>query len=288
MTTSGALRALAAAMASRTATHALVVALVVAGCSSGLVTGAEPESTSQPAAPSAQPSASTDAPTSAEPLASAPPPAAPPPTETPAPGSPGELLMRDHFKQTVTIRDALIWGKVAHAVAPAESLAGIEGVKTLPKHWQVSVTELQESARRIRQSSDLSEVAAATADIGRACGLCHASVKGPEIKLEAAPAMDDSVASRMRRHQWATDRLWEGLYVPSNAAWAAGAAALDIDPFAGSALNKGGVHAKSAGSSFNKTAKTLAQAKTSEARGAAYASLLSTCGPCHEAMSVKH
>jgi cytochrome c556 len=283
-------------MALRISTRALVVSLIVAGCSSGLATGPAPESTSQSNAADAQPSAAPSAEsTVAAPTSSTAPSASAaaadgadaPTAEAPRPGSPGELLMRDHFKQTVTIRESLIWGKVSNAVAPAESLAGIEGVKTLPKHWQVSVTQLQEAARRIRQSSDLPEAAAATADIGRACGLCHASVRGPEVKLDAAPAMDSSVASRMRRHHWATERLWEGLYVPSNPAWAAGAAALDIDPFAGDALNKGGVHAKSAGSRFNKTAKTLAQAKTSEARGAAYSELLSTCGPCHEAMGVE-
>jgi hypothetical protein len=195
--------------------------------------------------------------------------------------------MRDHFKQTVTLREAVIWGNVSSAVVPAESLAGLEGVKTLPKHWQVSATQLQDSARRIRQSSDLSEAAASTADIGRACGLCHTAVRGPKITVEAAPAFDSSVPSRMRRHQWATERLWEGLYVPSDQAWNAGAGALDMDPFPGEALKKGGVHARSAASRFTATAKTLAQAKTSEARGAAYAEILSTCGPCHEAMGVK-
>lgn len=196
--------------------------------------------------------------------------------------------MRDHFKQTISVREAVIWGKPAQAVTPAQGLAGLDGVSSLPKHWQVSVTQLQEAARRIRQSSDLTEVSAATADIGRACGLCHTATKGPHINVEAAPAVEGSVASRMRRHQWATERLWEGLYVPSNAAWTAGAAALDLDPFAGDTLAKGGVHARSAASRFVAQAKALGQAKTNDARGAAYAELLSTCAPCHEAMGVKH
>lgn len=195
--------------------------------------------------------------------------------------------MRDHFQQTVTIREALIWGKLSKAVAPADSLANLEGIATLPRHWQVSATQLTESARRIGEGSDIATVAAATADIGRACGLCHASAHGPPAEVGEPPATDGSVTSRMRRHQWASERLWEGLYVPSTAAWNAGAAALEMDPFAGDALKKGGVHARAAASRFNTQAKTLSQAKTDSARGAAYAELLSTCAPCHEAMSVR-
>lgn len=196
--------------------------------------------------------------------------------------------MRDHFQQTITIRESIIWGKLARAVKPAETLASLEGVKSLPNHWQVSVNLLQQAAKRIRDGSDITEAAAATADIGRACGLCHRSVAGPTVPLGKAPELDGTLMGRMRRHQWATERLWEGLYVPSEAAWAAGAAALALDPFAGDVLARGGVHARAAATHFSSAAKTLTEAKSSESRGAAYAQLLTTCGPCHEAMGVKN
>lgn len=195
--------------------------------------------------------------------------------------------MRDHFKQTVTIRESLIWGRLTNAVAPADTLASVDGISTLPKTWQASATMLADSAKRISEGSDIATVAAATADIGRACGLCHASAHGPNVEVGEPPEVDESVTARMRRHKWGSERLWEGLYVPSSAAWSAGAKALDLDPFAGDVLKKGGVHARSAASRFNAQAKKLAQAKSSEERGAAYAELLSTCAPCHEAMGVK-
>jgi cytochrome c553 len=177
---------------------------------------------------------------------------------------------------------------VSRAVKPAQSLASLEGVQSLPSHWRLSVNQLQQSAKRIGDSTDLTEAAAATADIGRACGLCHRSVAGPTVPLGKAPELDGTLMSRMRRHQWATERLWEGLYVPSEAAWAAGAAALELDPFAGDVLARGGVHARAAATHFASTTKTLAEAKSSESRGAAYAQLLTTCGPCHEAMGLKN
>lgn len=273
------------------ATRLLVGALVVAGCAATVEQQTSPEATASASAtapvasdaPSA--AASASAPSAA---ASATPSAAPSATamEQPAPGSPGALLMRDHFKQTATIRDAVIWNNPGKAVSPAEGLANLDGVSSLPKHWQVSVTNLTDAARRIRQSSDLTEVAAATADIGRACGLCHTAAKGPSVHFDPAPSAEGSVTARMHRHKWATERLWEGLYVPSQSSWTAGAEALALDPFTGDTLKKGGVHARSAASRFAAVTKKLAAAKTNEDRGATYAELLSTCGPCHEAMGL--
>lgn len=264
----------------------LVAAVVAAGCAGAAVVddskpAAQPATSASVPEPAPPPSASTSA--SAPPAASAEAHAA----ERPEPGSKGELLMRDHFKQTVTIRESLIWGRLTNAVGPADTLANVEGITSLPKTWQASATLLSDSAKRISEGSDVATVAAATADIGRACGLCHASSHGPSVEVKEPPAVDESVTSRMRRHKWAGERLWEGLYVPSNEAWMAGAKALELDPFAGDALKKGGVHARGAASRFNTQAKKLGQAKTSEARGAAYAELLSTCSPCHEAMGVK-
>ncbi|MFO0548105.1 MAG: hypothetical protein U0271_06940 [Polyangiaceae bacterium] len=271
---------------------ALVVALIFAGCAaSSSSTSNDTSSSSTATAVTAEPTAST----TAEPSASANTSASAGPTETasaepsgPPPGSAGARLMRQHFAQTTQIQDAVIWGEIEKASRPAGSLADVEGVETLPPKWQESVTQLKDSSRRIRESSDLQEVAAATADIGRACGNCHGKAGGPKIVVNDPPTVDaKSVASRMQRHKWAAARLWEGLYGPSDAAWKAGASALELDPFPEEVLNKGGVHGRSAASNFRDVAKTLSKAKTSDARGSAYASLLSTCAPCHAAVGAQ-
>lgn len=271
---------------------ALVVALVFAGCAaSSTSTSSNETSSSATSTATSEPAASS----TAEPSALSSSSASAGPTETasaeptaPEPGSAGARLMRQHFAQTTQIQDAVIWGEIEKASRPAGSLADLEGVETLPPKWRESVTQLKDSSRRIRESSDMQEVAAATADIGRACGNCHGKAGGPKIVVNDPPPVDaKSVASRMQRHKWATARLWEGLYGPSDAAWKAGASALELDPFPSEVLDKGGVHGRSAASNFRDVAKTLSKAKTSEARGAAYASLLSTCAPCHAAVGAQ-
>ena len=273
-------------------TKTLAFLLVVAGCAASTrPPAAEPGATvdPQPApGPAASATPSSEPPPAPSGVVPEPDRAAPGPSaEQPPPGSKGAMLMRDHFAQTVAIRDAAIAGSLEKAVRPAEALASMEGVETLPKAWQVSVEQLRSSSQRIRTGSDPQELAAATADIGRACGHCHGAAGGPTIVVEAPPDAGASLATRMKRHKWGTDRLWEGLYGPSTAAWQAASTALQLDPFPPESLAKGGVHARSAAARFNETAKKLAQAKTSEQRGAAYAAILSTCAPCHEAMGLK-
>ena len=94
------------------------------------------------------------------------------------------------------------------------------------------------------------------------------------------------MGDRMKRHMWATERLWEGIYGPSDEAWKAGAAALELDPFPKKELSKGGVHALSSAARFSKHAKHVGDRKTGEQRAKLYASLLATCSPCHDAMGV--
>jgi len=201
-------------------------------------------------------------------------------------GSLRQRLMKVHFNQTAAIRDAVIAGNLHKAVQPAAALAEMEGVETLPKRWQYSVEQLQLASRRIREGSDIQEVAAATADIGRACASCHASVSGPKIVVGSPPGGADSMGDRMKRHMWATERLWEGIYGPSDNAWEEGAAALELDPFPKDKLSKGGVHALSSAARFAKFSANAAERKTGEQRAELYASLLATCSPCHAAMGV--
>lgn len=270
-----------ARMLNRFESRALVLTVVIAGCAAATVATNDDTTTSSATASAA---ASVEAPASAEPVVTAEPTAVE--TATPAASGPKPGTMADHFAQTVVIRDAVIWGKLKQAVKPAQNLASMD-VKKLPQQWHVSMEQLQSAAKRIMEGSDVQEIAAATADIARACGHCHGAAGGPKITPTAPPDPSGSVAARMKRHRWAMDRLWEGLYGPSPAAWTAGASALELDPFSKEVLEPGGVHAKSAASTFNADAKALAKAKTPDDRAAAYAKMISSCAPCHEALKVQ-
>lgn len=200
------------------------------------------------------------------------------------PGTPREKLMRSHFKETELIRRAVINGELAGTSQAAETLTVVEGLGSLPKAWLPPIQALQAASVRIKNSSDIPATAAATADIGVACGACHSAGGGPNIAVGAPPGAGDSLESRMERHVWATERPWEGLYGPSDKAWTAGAAALVGEPFAKEDLTGGGVHARSAASRFTKLAAGAGAERKPEGRARVYASLLETCSACHQAM----
>jgi len=195
--------------------------------------------------------------------------------------------MRSHFKETALIRTAVINGVLTDAAAPAEALANIDGLGKIEPAWQSSIDVLQYAAKRIRRSSDIPAAAAAIADIGIACGACHKAAGGPDVKVDAPPAADATLASRMRRHAWATERLWEGIFAPSDASWKAGAAALSGDSFPKEVLDKGDVHARGAADRFKSLVATAASKKKPDERGQFYATLLETCSACHVAMRKK-
>lgn len=196
-------------------------------------------------------------------------------------GTPRERLMRSHFREAALIRKAVIDGMLADAVAPADALAKTEGFGKIDPAWQSSIDVLQYAAKRIQHGSDIPSTAAAVADIGIACGACHKAAGGPRATVEQPPSADGSLESRMRRHVWATERLWEGIFVPSDASWKAGGDALSREPFPKEVLDKGGVHGRSAANRFTSIVATLPSKKTPQDRGQVYASLLETCSACH-------
>ena len=196
-------------------------------------------------------------------------------------GTPRDRLMRSHFREVALLRTAVIDGKLADAVAPADALSRNEGLGKIEPSWQSSIDVLEYAAKRIQHGSDIPAAAAAVADIGIACGACHKAAGGPKAKIEAAPAAGPTLENRMRRHVWATERLWEGIYVPSDASWKAGADALTGDPFPKEVVDKGGVHGRSAADKLKSIVATLGSKKTPQDRGQAYASLLETCSACH-------
>ncbi|MFO0566419.1 MAG: hypothetical protein U0263_12190 [Polyangiaceae bacterium] len=245
-------------------------------------------------APSATPPTPSATPPEPTPSATATPDASAGETKAPEPtpaedtsGSPKERLMRAHFKETAQIHKAVIDGALENTVKPAQALGNMKGLGTVQKSWKPSLDALSAAASRFGQSPDLPAATAAIADIGRACGSCHKIAGGPKVDVGTPPAQDKSLSGQMKRHAWALERLWEGLYVPSDPAWKAGADALAGVSFPQEVLKKGGVHARSASTQFTSVAPTLGGKQKPEDRAKAYAQLLETCSACHMATRPK-
>lgn len=257
----------------------LALSAGLVGCGGSAPPPAPPETAPPPAAAPAEPAAAPE-PAPAEPTVDA-----QPTPDNPPMGSSVERIMQAHFKDALLIRQAVIAGKPEEAANPATVISHIRDLDKLPEGWQPFVERMQQTAQRITDSTNAAQTAAAAADLGVSCGMCHQQLKGgPKPSSEPAPAEGTTVAARMARHAWATERLWEGLSVPSNDAWNAGAKALSTDPFPKEVLKDGGVHARSAAGDFVKIVAKAPTKKTAEERAALYAELLVTCGTCHRAV----
>jgi hypothetical protein len=208
-----------------------------------------------------------------------------PKADVPPPGSSTQRRMHAHFAHALSIRKAVIAGTPERAADPAEALAKTEKLDEVPASWRAAVQRMQEIAGRINNSTSAAQAAGATADLAVACGGCHQTQGGPKTSSEPPPPEAGGLTERMQRHAWATERLWEGLTVPSSEAWNAGAKALNASPFPAEVLKQGGVHGRSAASDFAKLVLKAPTKKTIEERAGLYAELLVTCGGCHRAIN---
>lgn len=269
-------------MLRETAYFRMAFTLLLAGCAGSAPPPAQPEP--KAAAPADSASPPVNAAQTAEPVAAKAATTSQPKPDVPPPGSPFDRVMKAHFQDALLIRQAVIQGEPARAAEPAAVFKDLQDdLDKLPKGWRGFVERMQEAARRVTDSTSSAQAAAAAADLGVSCGMCHQAHGGPPASSAPLPPEATTLESRMKRHVWAADRLWEGLFVPSDGAWNAGAKALSTAPFPDAVLKNGGVHARSAASEFAKLVSQAPTKKTADERAALYAQMLVTCGACHVA-----
>ncbi len=200
----------------------------------------------------------------------------------------GEPSMSSHFGAAADVQSAVIQGDLRAVRAPAAWL-GEHDTPNLPVGSEMYLTQLQRAAQQAQDATTLDEAAQALGEIGRACGACHAEfLTGPEAIRPAAATAGEELGAHMARHAWATDRLWDGLVLPSDGEWVRGARALAESPF--EASTAAGDKATDAG--YVKEIELLENrghaigskaAGVSDAaeRAGLYGELLTTCAYCH-------
>ncbi len=129
--------------------------------------------------------------------------------------------MHEHVNSVNDIRTAIIAGRLAGVREPANWLANHETVDGLPGNWRAFVTAFREQAVRVERAQSLVAAAMATSNLALTCAGCHAAndVKIEFERVEKPPNDLDDIATHMQRHRWAADRMWEGLYGPSERSW---------------------------------------------------------------------
>jgi len=200
--------------------------------------------------------------------------------------------MHEHLGRITTIKSFIIMGNLDGVREPATWLAEHDSVSGLPANFGPYVKMMREHAREVAEATDLKSAAKSVSAMARTCGNCHlANDVGLEFGYDQVPADWVDTISHMQRHQWAADRLWDGLIGPSDVAWSRGSAMLvdvplhptDVlddttDDVDATALDKIALRIHLLGGQGN-------NARTPEARSELYGELLGLCADCHSTLS---
>jgi mono/diheme cytochrome c family protein len=167
----------------------------------------------------------------------------------------------------------------------AKVLAELRIEGPLDPTWRTHLAAMNAAAGRVAAATDIGEAGRRVAAVAETCGGCHSALGVGAPTVEPAPAEASGVVPRMRRHEWAATRLWEGLVYPSNDAWTMGARVLADAPLEPESLTPGKTPVRKiddmtrAVHELGKRASTLTSTKD---RATAYAELLASCASCHQ------
>ena len=197
--------------------------------------------------------------------------------------------MSAHDAEAEAMRTALVRGDVRGVNEAATKLRERLPLDALPPDARYDELPLRDAVARAVSSPDLHAAASAAADVAAACGGCHEK-RGVRFPQPVAARPDPSlkgVHAAMARHHWAANRMWDGLLLPSQAAFVEAAEVMgpgDLAPAGstvGSALPSLTVELEVR---VHDLVALAARTEDPAARARATAGLLETCGVCHGAM----
>ncbi|MDH4350943.1 MAG: hypothetical protein OEW56_07330 [Gemmatimonadota bacterium] len=194
--------------------------------------------------------------------------------------------MIGHYENAGRLYAEAAAGRLDGVRTEARELLARESGEGLPPKTASQVEELRAFATLASRAPDLGSAASAVARVGAACGSCHKSMKrGPAYEVPTGPpAGETPVETRMIRHRWASERLWDGLVGPSDESWHAGVGVLRDVPLFTDALTQDveqyDAVTKLAWTVHDAGARANS-ATTQAARADLYGELLGTCAACH-------
>jgi cytochrome c553 len=207
-----------------------------------------------------------------------------------APVAPPDASLRDHMDQHLGVvqrlQEAVVRGRLDEARASARWIA------EHPEHLELAdaaarVAEMRATAQALVDAPDLREVASQLASLGRVCARCHEE-RGAitTFAWEPEPPDGDALTAQMRRHQWASARLWEGVIGPSDGPWRDGAKAMARMRLDVGALAAGphGALVREASTRVRSLASQAAGLEDNDARANLYREMLEACVACHQAV----
>ncbi len=196
--------------------------------------------------------------------------------------------MHEYLGRITTIKSLIIMGNLDGAREPAIWMAEHEAVAGLTADFEQYVGLMRQYARGVNNATDLISAALAVSGMARTCSSCHlANDVTIEFGYDQVPAEWSDTVSHMQRHQWAVDRLWEGLIGPSDTAWNRGMDMLvDVPLHADDVMSEDSAGADAAeldrmASRVHALTRRGTVATTPTERADVYGELLGLCATCH-------
>lgn len=206
----------------------------------------------------------------------------------PASGEPVQLERRDvtryhmarNFGDLQDIQRLLVANKLEDARARAFLLTQPprdDGLTLLAAESQA----VEDAAAALVQAASVSDACRLTARVAQACAGCHVHVPRLVRPTPAPeePSPEPSLEVRMQRHQWAADRLWEGVVMGDERRWRQGLEVLAMRPVP---MPKGdGLAHRLQAMAVDSLGRLEQQSDTYVTRAQAYGEMLVTCAACH-------
>ncbi len=198
------------------------------------------------------------------------------------------MHMHEHLSRITTIKSFIIMGDLGGVREPAIWLADHEEMAGLPENFEPYIGLMRQYAREVNNARNLQSAAISVSHMAKTCSNCHL---GNEVKIEFGydqlPAEWSDAVAHMQRHQWAADRLWEGLIGPSDKAWKRG-----IDMLVDVPLHPDDVTGESSADVDKELIDQLARRihvlagqganiRTPNERAELYGEMLRLCAECH-------
>jgi hypothetical protein len=194
--------------------------------------------------------------------------------------------MRQHFADLREVERLLIAGKVEDARS-----RGFLLTKSAPDpgmaRWQRDFEDVRDAASSLVVASGIDEALRREVRVAAACAACHIDAqKLPVFAEPTSVAIDDGTQrARMARHQWAADRLWEGLVGAADRPWRMGLDVLATTTLPYSAFTDAPLLAHQL-QAFAQHAIASQSTDTLEDRTRMYGEMLVTCAACHSSLHV--
>lgn len=195
-------------------------------------------------------------------------------------------LMEQHYELAIVAHDQLIRGNLREFRSKLSSLAAEELPSHAPSNWTARHQLMRDAAKRAADADDVEAAGRGMASVLQACGTCHSvHVQGPIYGKPEAPKGTNPLKTKMLNHQWATERLWEGVTGPRDDSWARGAKALaETQTFADD--DQVAASLRELESALRAQGKEATKVTNLPKRAELYGRLLAGCAKCHDEAKV--